>query len=214
MSMGVAVMMLVVAVLIMVVVIVITVVVMTVIAMMMRVIMVMTVVMGMIVPVVMAGVAVVMIVRRVCGRIGTALRIERRLDLDDARAESLHHLLDDVVPADAQALAHDLRRQMAVAEMPGDAHQMRRIGAPDLDQRLGRRHHFDQPSVFQHQRVAAAQRDGVFKIEEEFEAARARHRHPPPMAVVEIEHDGVGGRFRPPILSSNLRRADHAGVPE
>src|SRR4051794_20973766 len=53
--------------------------------------------------------------------IGSAFGIERRLDLDDARAETLHHRFDDVVAADAQTLRHDLRRQMPVAEMPGDS---------------------------------------------------------------------------------------------
>jgi len=131
-----------------------------------------------------------MIMRRL--RVRPALRIERRLDLDDARAEPLHHRFDDVIPADAQAFWHDLGRQMAVAEMPGDPDQMQRIGTPDLDQRLGGRDHLDQPSVFQHQGVATAQRDGVFQIEQEFQPARPRHRHPPPVPVVEIEHDGIG----------------------
>src|SRR5262245_32491497 len=44
--------------------------------------------------------------------IGAALGIERRLDLDDARAQSPDHGFDDVIPADAQAFCHDLRRQM------------------------------------------------------------------------------------------------------
>ena len=78
--------------------------------------------------------------------------------------------------------------------MPGDAHQMLRIVAANLDQRLGRRHHLDQPAVVQHQRVAAAQRHGVLEVEQEFEPARAGHRHPPPVPVVEIEHDGIGRR--------------------
>ena len=148
-----------------------------------------------------------MIMRRL--RIRPALGIERRLDLDDARAQSLHHRLDDVIPADPQAFWHDLGRQMAVAEMPGDANQMQGIGAPDLDQGLGGRDHLDQPAVLQHQRVAAAQRDGVFQIEQEFQPARPRHRHPPPVPVVEIEHDGIGGRLRPAMLAEDLRRADH-----
>lgn len=126
-------------------------------------------------------------------RIGAALGIERRLDLDDARAEPLHHRLDDVVAADAQALRHDLGRQMAVAEMPGDADQVQRIGTADFDQRLGGSYHLDQPSVFQHQRVTSAQGDGVFEVQQEFKPARAGHRHPPPVPVVEIEHDGIGG---------------------
>ena len=125
--------------------------------------------------------------------IGAAFGIERRLDLDDARAEALHHRLDDVIAPDPQALGHDLGRQMPVAEMPGDPNQMMRIDAADFHQRLRRGDHFDQPAVLEHQRVAAAQRYGVFKIEQEFEPARADHRHPPPVPVVEIEHDGIGG---------------------
>ena len=69
--------------------------------------------------------------------IGAAFGIERRLDLDHARAEPLHHRLDDMIAPDAQAFRHDLGRQMAVAEMPGDPDQMMRVGAPDLEQRLG-----------------------------------------------------------------------------
>src|SRR5262245_64919835 len=101
MSMGVAVVMLVVAMLVMVM-----------FAMMMRVVVVM------IVRVVMTGMAMAMIVRDIGGRVGAAFGIERRLDLDHARAQPLHHLLYHVIPPDAQTLAHDLRRQMAVAEMP------------------------------------------------------------------------------------------------
>ena len=145
--------------------------------------------------------------------IGAAFRIERRLDLDHAGAEPLHHRFDHMIAADTQAFCHELRRQMAVAEMPCNTNQMLRIGAADLDQRLRRRDHLDHAAILQHQRIAAAQRDGVFKVEQEFEAARARHRHPPPVAVVEIKHDRIGWRFRPRILSPNLRRADHASIP-
>jgi hypothetical protein len=128
----------------------------------------------------------------VTARVRPPFGIERRFDLDDARAQPLHHRLDDVIPADAQTLRHDLRRQMAIAEMPGYANQMQGVGAPDLKQRLCGRDHFDQPSVFQHQRIAAAQRHGVLQIEQKFQPARPRHRHPPPVPVVEIEHDGIG----------------------
>src|SRR6185369_7719627 len=170
---------------------------------------------GMIIMVMIGVVAVIMrgmIVRRL--RISAALGIERRLDLDDARTQSLHHRLDDVIPSDTQAFWHDLRRQMAVAEMPGNANEMQRIGAPDLDQGLGCRHYLDQPTVLQHQCVAAAQRDRVFQVEQELQPARPRQRHPPPMPIVEIEHDGIGRRLRPAMLSQDFCRADHVGAPE
>ena len=141
--------------------------------------------------------------------IGAAFGIERRLDLDHAGAETLHHRLDDVVAADPQTLSHDLGRQMTVAEMPGDPHQMLRIVAADLGQRFGGRDHLDQSAVVEHQRVAAPQRHRVFQIEQKLKAARAGHRHPPPVAVVEIEHDGIGRRLRPAMLALDSGGADH-----
>src|SRR5690349_14363363 len=177
--------------------------------------MVVAVIMGMrvIMCMIMTGVAVLLMrmpVRR--AGIGATFRIERRLDLDDARAESLHHRLDDVILPDAEGLRHDLGWQMPIAEMPSDPDQMMRIAALDLEQRLRRRDHLDQPVVFKHQRVAAAQGDGGFEVEQEFEAARAGHRHPPPVAVIEVEHDRIGGRLLPAILPENPGRADHAEI--
>src|SRR5579871_1277766 len=145
--------------------------------------------------------------------IGAAFRIERRLDLDHARSQPLHHRLDDMITPDAQRLGHDLGRQMAVAEMPGDPDQMMRITSLDLDQRLGGRDHLDQPAVLQHQRIAAAQRNRALEIEQESQSARAGHRHAPPVTVVEIEHHGVGRRLRPAMLPLDLRGADHAFRP-
>ncbi|OAF12228.1 hypothetical protein AYJ54_06995 [Bradyrhizobium centrolobii] len=145
--------------------------------------------------------------------IGAAFGIERRLDLDHARTEPLHHRFDDMVAADAQALGHDLRRQMAVAEMPGDADEVVRITAADFQQRLRRRDHLDQPAVLQHQGIAAAKCDGVFEVEQEFEPARARHRHAAAVSIVEIEHDRIRRGFREAVLSLDLRRPDHALYP-
>jgi len=98
---------------------------------------------------------------------------------------------------------------MSVAEMPGDANQMQRVGAADFDQRFGSRDHLDQAAVFQHQRIAAAQRDRIFQVEQEFETARSRHRHPSPVPIVEIEHHGIGGGFRPAVLALNTCCSNH-----
>jgi hypothetical protein len=151
-----------------------------------------------IVPMRMAGIGV-----------GAALGIERGLDLDHTRAKPLHHRLDDVIAADAQGLGHELRRQVTIAEMPGDADEVVRIVAADLEQRLGRRDHLDQTPVLQHQRIAAAERNGILEVEQEFEAPRPRHSHAAAVPIVEIEHDRVRRRFREAVLSLNLRRPDH-----
>jgi hypothetical protein len=148
----------------------------------------------------------------VTARVRPPFGIERRFDLDDARAQPLHHRLDDVIAADAQAFRHDLGRQMTIAEMPGDPHQMQRIGAADFEQRFRGGDHLYQPPVFEDQRIAAAQRYRVFEIEQEFQPARPRHRHPPPVPVVEIEHDSVGTRLGPAMLAENCCCADHEGT--
>ena len=114
-----------------------------------------------------------------------------------------------MIAADAQAFADDLRRQMPVAEVPGDPDQMMRIAAANFEERLRCRHHLDQPVIVEHQGVAATQRDRVFEIKQELKSPRAGHRHPPPVPVVEIEHDGIGRRFRPAMLLADLGRADH-----
>jgi hypothetical protein len=66
------------------------------------------------------------------------------------------------------------------------------------------------PRISANGSVAAAQRDGAFQVEQEFKPARAGHRHPPPVTIVEIENDGIGRRLRPAMLRAELRRADHA----
>jgi hypothetical protein len=193
----------------------------TMLVMVMMVVMMMIIVVVVMICVIVAGVIMRMIVRRVvvrfaCRRvcvattvIGAPFGIEWCLDLDHARAQSLHHRLDDMVAPDTQAPRRDLRRQMAVAEMPGDPNQMLRVGTANFGQRLRRRDDLDQPVVVEHQRVAAAQHGGIFQVEQEFKSARACHRHPPPVAVVEIEHDRIGRRLVPAMLAADLRGADH-----
>jgi len=145
---------------------------------------------------------------RVAG-IGAAFRIERRFDLDQARAQPSQHRLDHMIPADAQSPLRDLGRQMPIAEVPGKPHQMLRIAPPDFQERLGRRHHLDQPAIFEHKRVAAAQGDRIFQIEQEFQPTRALHHRPPTVAIVKIEHDAIGRRLAPAMLSPNLYGPNH-----
>src|SRR5450432_1175936 len=132
-------------------------------------------------------------VRMAVAGIGAAFGIERRLDLDHARAKPLHHRLDHMVAPDPQAFRHDLGRQMAVAEMPGDPNQVLRILSTNFEQRLRRRDDFDQPVIVEHQRVAAAQRNRVFQIEQELQPLRAGHRN-------------RARRYRPAPPSSDARR--------
>ena len=124
--------------------------------------------------------------------IGAALGIERRVYFHDAGAQSARHILDHVVAAYAQAFRQQFRRQMAIAQMPGDPDQSGAICAADLRQRFGRRDHFDDAPVVKREPVAAAQHHRFGQIEQEFEAADAGHRDAPAMALIIVEHDRIG----------------------
>ena len=143
------------------------------------------------------------------GGIDAAFRIERRLDGERAPAERLGHRLDHRIAANAQPLADDLHRQLPMTEMPGDSRHMRQIVAANLGQRLGCRHHFDQPAVIQHQSIAAAQRQLLLKIEQKRQPAGAGQRGVPAAPCIKIEHDRVGRRLCPMMLSNNFAGADH-----
>ena len=108
-------------------------------------------------------IVVVMIAGR-CG-IGAAFRLERRLDRDDLGAEALQQCLDRRIAPQPQPALQHLHRHMAVAEMPGEPRQRRQIGGARLDQRLGLRHHLDQPAVVEHQRIVGAQPHRLGEIE-------------------------------------------------
>jgi hypothetical protein len=161
----------------------------------------------MIVP--MMGVTMAGIVRLAAAGIGAALGIERRFDLDHTGAEPPQHLFDHMIPADPQTTTCNLCRQMAIAEMPGDPHQMLWIVTADLDQRLRCRHHLDQPAVLQHQSVAAAQRHRLLEVEQEVQTTRPGHRHAPPVPIVEIENDCICGLLGPATGRDDLDGADH-----
>ena len=129
-------------------------------------------------------------------RIGATLRIERRLDRHHRGTELTQHVLDHVIAAQTERPAHDLRRQVPIADVPGQPHEVAVRPAPHLDQRLGRRHDLDQATVLERQGVAAAQSHGLGQIEQELEPAHTGHDDATAVPVVEVEHHAVRGVLR------------------
>jgi hypothetical protein len=125
--------------------------------------------------------------------ISAAFRIERRFDLDHCGAETPRHVFDHMVAANAQTFLQKLGRQVAIAQVPGDAHQRGGVGASNFRQILRCCDHFDDPSVLQRQAVASAQHHRFRQVEKEGEAAHAGHRNASAIAVFVIENDRVGG---------------------
>ena len=99
-------------------------------------------------------------------------------------------------------------RQMAVAEMPGEAREGGGVAGAHLDQVLVGGAHLDDSRPPPAEPVAAVQHDRLDEVEQEVEAAVAQHAQPPPIAVVEQQGDGVDPLVRRPAAG-----AHHGGRP-
>src|SRR5437879_12043483 len=81
--------------------------------------------------------------------VGAAFRIEWRPELAHLGAEPPQHVDDDMVVADQDTLAFDLRRQVPVAEMPSEPRERGGIAAAHLDQVLLGRFHLDEAPLLE-----------------------------------------------------------------
>jgi hypothetical protein len=150
----------------------------------------------MIVMAVGVSVVIVIAVIRVAMGVGAAFRLERLLDVAHGRAETADHLLDDVIAANEQAVGRDCRRQVAVADMPGDARQRDRVGGNDLGERLGRGPYRHNATVLEKECVAVVQDGRLLQVEEELGAVFAAQRDTPAMAEIMVEENGIIRRPR------------------
>lgn len=160
------------------------------------------VVMGMFMPVM-----IVMCVARL--EIGSAFRVERRLDRAHLAAETFDHGVDHVVTADAQAPARDLHRQVTVAEVPCEAQQVLGILGADFAEGFGGAHDLDDAAICQLHGVARTQRDGLGQIKQEGKPAHSFHGDAAAMAIIIIEHHGIGGGAVPVTLGDHFGCAQH-----
>src|SRR5215831_18897681 len=129
----------------------------------------------------------------VCVPISTMLRVERRLDRSEPRAEAAQHLFQHAIAPDAQPVAHHLHLGVAIADVPGEAGELVRACGRDLEQRLRLAGHAHDGAVLEHKAVAVFQRGRLRQIEQKRRAALPCQRDPAAMALVRIEHDAVDG---------------------
>lgn len=161
------------------------------------------------VSVLMPSMVVVVMAVHTAVTIGAAFRMEGRVDGHDIGAELHEHVLDHVITADAQPVAEQFGRQVPVAEVPGEAQQMRAVLARHLHQSLGRRLDRDDAPVLEQKAVALLQRHGLGQVEQELRPAPGGHGDAAPVPRVEIEHDGVGRRLGPEASGIDGEGADH-----
>jgi len=116
--------------------------------------------------------------------IGTTLGLERRIDRGDLRTGGLQQRFDIARAAHAQAIGQKFDRHMAVAEMPGEPRQRRRIRSTRFEQGFGFRHDFNETAVVEQQNIVVAQAHrlgeveldaGSFHAEEKSALGRALH---------------------------------------
>jgi hypothetical protein len=145
-------------------------------------------------------------------RIGAPFGIERPLDRRDPRPKPSQHILDHVIGANTDCVRENLCRQMPVADVPAQADELAWPPRPDLDQCLGCGHDLDQATVLQLQRITAAKHQRLWEVEQKGQPLDAAHNGPPPMPVVKLKHDGVGGVGRPTAGSVDLDGSYHSFI--
>jgi len=153
--------------------------------------MVMTVIMAVGMAGVVASVVVVAMI------ISAALGLERARDRIHRAALPSDHLRQHMVVLDIDRVGRDFRRRVAVADMPGDAHQPQRILGPNLEQALRSRLDQHQPTILQLDGVAIAERGRLVEIEQDIEAAIAFQRQATAIAVLMVERQRLDDLVRP-----------------
>lgn len=124
--------------------------------------------------------------------VGAAFRIEGREHGCDRGAKPLKHVLDDVIVANAQPIAEELSRQMPVAEMPGDAHEIGWAGSGNLKKPFRNRLDQDQTPILKLESIAVLHHGCFLEIEQEHGLADAAHHETATMTVVALKSKRVG----------------------
>ena len=129
-----------------------------------------------------------------------------RIDADVLRdahraAEARHHLGDDMIGADAQAVPNRLQRQMPVAEMPGDPQQGGAILGLDVEHRLRRRAYADKTAAVEFEAIAVGEMMGPRQIEQKNLARIGDEPDAAAMAVEVGEGHRVERRLLPPMAA-------------
>ena len=176
--------------------------------------MVVRVIMGMIVAaarvMLVPVVIMIMFMMRMAGlQVGSPLGIEGGFDRARLAAKPFHHRYDDVIAANTEAVPRDLHGEVAVAEVPGQPEQMLGRFRADFAQRLGSADDLHKAAILQLHGIAGAQRDGLGQIEQERQSARAFHRDPATVPVLEVEHHRISGIALPVALGDHIGCTQH-----
>ena len=123
--------------------------------------------------------------------VGALLRIERRFDGREPRAEPAQHIFDHMIAAHAQPIADDLHFDVTVSDVPGKPCQFMASGGGDLDQRLRSADDAHDAAVVQHQAVAIPQSGCPRQVEQKGRTPFARQDDTATMPLVGVEQNVI-----------------------
>jgi hypothetical protein len=141
--------------------------------------------------VVMVVVVVVAVLVATC--VGAGFGVEGGVDDVYVAAELFDHGFNDVVSADADLVPYELDREVAVAEVPGDADEFGIGVGVDFGEGFRTGADFYDGAGIELQAVAVAQAGGLGEIEEEILAGFGFQDDAAAVAAIEIDQDFVGG---------------------
>jgi len=117
------------------------------------------------------------------------LRIKRRIEGSQQSAEPPQHVLDHMIAANTQPIAHDLHLDVPVADVPGEPRQRMAVGGGDFDQRLRAGDDPHDAAIVEHKTVAVAQGDDLRQIEQKGRTALAGQNDPAALPLVRVKEN-------------------------
>lgn len=114
-------------------------------------------------------------------------------DIAHGGAEALQHDLEHVIAFDEDPVVLQLRRCVAIADMPCETHEMGGSGGSDLVKQFVGGDDLDQPSVIELQGAPVVEGDGLREIHHHFGATPKGEELAAQAALVVGEGDGIDG---------------------
>ena len=155
----------------------------------------------MVVPVIMRmgvvmAVSMVMRVAVTVAGISAAHWVEWCDDVLDLGAQPFEHRLDDMVAQDQDAIRRDRGGEMAVADVPGELGEMKRIPGPDRVERLVGGGDLDHAAALDRQGVAGRQHHRLGQVDQNLATLDGFDHAPAQMAFVMLEDGAAEHRLQ------------------
>jgi hypothetical protein len=137
-------------------------------------------------------------------RVGASFWLKGRLHSYKTGSEALQQVFDYVVGSNAKSVASNLRRQVPIAKMPGQTHELIGIDMPDFDNDLRGGLDLEPPSVLELQAISVGHRNRFREIEKNIFTLIPSQTNAPAMTRVEIEGETTCSLFFRPVPGRSM----------